>query len=136
MTAFRQVDMSRNFYFSYTYDLTSTLQHNLTRSDRASVSWCFNDRYAWNHHMLTSAFGRRERDDDETTSLKSHWVLPLVYGHIDQASKAILVQLQRDSLIHILATRAYGVRPDCLCHTHRPTISPLCWSALPKTRRQ
>src|SRR5258706_2642858 len=31
LTMFRQVDMTKNFYFSYTYDITSTLQRNLTR---------------------------------------------------------------------------------------------------------
>ncbi|KAG8918396.1 phosphatidylinositol-3,5-bisphosphate 5-phosphatase [Tulasnella sp. 418] len=90
MSAFRQVDMSRNFYFSYTYDLTSTLQHNLTRHDWGKNLWCFNDRYAWNHHMLSAAFSKRGQTDDETASLKSHWVLPLVYGHIDQAKLNVL----------------------------------------------
>lgn len=87
MNAFRQVDMSRNFYFSYTYDLTSTLQHNLTKPQLTPDATCFNDRYAWNHHMLTCAFGKSSQKDDETTTIKSHWVLPLVYGHIDQASE-------------------------------------------------
>lgn len=85
LSAFRQVDMSRNFYFSYSYDLTSTLQHNLTQIRVASESqrsgvWPFNDRYAWNHHMLVDAFG------GENKGLKSNWVLPLVHGHVDQAS--------------------------------------------------
>ncbi|KAG8884546.1 phosphatidylinositol-3,5-bisphosphate 5-phosphatase [Tulasnella sp. 332] len=86
MTAFRQVDMSRNFYFSYTYDLTSTLQHNLTQAGRTSDFWCYNDRYAWNHHMITCAFSNRSKEEDERACTKSHWVLPLVYGHMDQAS--------------------------------------------------
>ncbi|EJD51558.1 hypothetical protein AURDEDRAFT_181831 [Auricularia subglabra TFB-10046 SS5] len=30
MAAFRAVDMSKNFYFSYTYDITTSLQRNLT----------------------------------------------------------------------------------------------------------
>lgn len=93
MTAFRQVDMSRNFYFSYTYDLTSTLQHNLTRPrQREDGTWTFNDRYAWNHHMIQFAFekhhtGDGKGGDPELARTRSHWVLPLVYGHIDQASE-------------------------------------------------
>lgn len=69
--------------FSYTYDLTSTLQHNLTGSSRAVQDgpWPFNDRYAWNFHMLTAAFG-----DMETPHLKPQWILPLMHGHVDQAS--------------------------------------------------
>ncbi|KAF9511296.1 hypothetical protein BS47DRAFT_1395206 [Hydnum rufescens UP504] len=92
MAAFRHVDLSRNFYFSYTYDVTSTLQQNLTRplspvpSDQSTRSepWRFNDRYAWNHHMLVDAFGQ---NGDAT---KSHWVLPLIYGHVDQAKLTVL----------------------------------------------
>ncbi|KAG9036353.1 phosphatidylinositol-3,5-bisphosphate 5-phosphatase [Tulasnella sp. JGI-2019a] len=90
MTAFRQVDMSRNFFFSYTYDLTSTLQHNLTCADRTSDAWCYNDRYAWNHHMIECAFSNRSGEGGETARTKSHWVLPLVYGHIDQAKLSVL----------------------------------------------
>jgi len=103
MNAFKQVDMTKNFYFrynwhfifffnyshsclnlSYTYDLTSTLQSNLTRRPAAhgsSPRWTFHDRFAWNHHMLEEAFGKRAEG-----IAKSHWVLPLVHGHVDQAS--------------------------------------------------
>lgn len=79
--------MSRNFYFSYTYDLTSTLQHNLTHSVAGKYRR-FNDRYAWNHHMIKFAFEKVD-DDTEMATTKSNWVLPLVYGHIDQASKFV-----------------------------------------------
>src|ERR1700733_2185074 len=49
MAAFRQVDMSRNFYFSHTYDLTSSLQANLTRPAAPPEygGWWFNDHFAW-----------------------------------------------------------------------------------------
>ncbi|KAJ6606402.1 SacI homology domain-containing protein [Mycena vulgaris] len=57
MNIFKQVDMSKNFYFSYTYDITSTLQHNLTGSSRSvQGDWPFNDRFAWNFHMMTAPF--------------------------------------------------------------------------------
>ncbi|GBE87131.1 Polyphosphoinositide phosphatase [Sparassis crispa] len=86
MNIYKQVDMSKNFYFSYTYDLTSTLQHNLTRlglpAPRGTV---FNDRFAWNHHMLTTAF-----HDDKPPSLRAHWLLPLLHGHVDQAKLTVL----------------------------------------------
>nr|VWO97167.1 Serine/threonine-protein kinase PknH (EC [Ganoderma boninense] len=85
MNVFKQVDMSKNFYFSYTYDLTSTLQHNLTRDGLSpSRRWALNDRYAWNHHLLTAAF-----EQGSSPSSKSHWLVPLVHGHVDQASPRI-----------------------------------------------
>ncbi|KAE9404895.1 hypothetical protein BT96DRAFT_916565 [Gymnopus androsaceus JB14] len=84
MNIFKQVDMSKNFYFSYTYDLTSTLQHNLTGSTRSvHGNWNFNDRFAWNFHMITAPFGEGE-------PIRTHWLLPLVHGHVDQAKLTVL----------------------------------------------
>lgn len=69
---------------SYTYDLTSTLQNILTSPPPPDTSdgWNFNDRFAWNYHMLTAPFIGREEG-----RIKSHWILPLVHGHVDQASQ-------------------------------------------------
>ncbi|PPQ73912.1 hypothetical protein CVT26_006660 [Gymnopilus dilepis] len=86
MNIFKQVDMSKNFYFSYTYDLTSTLQHNLTGSVRCGENgWPINDRFAWNFHMMTAPFVNHE-----TPPLKHYWLLPLVHGHVDQAKLTVL----------------------------------------------
>ena len=101
MNIFKQVDMSKNFYFryvsdyiavhvlyvqafhSYTYDLTSTLQHNLTRAGLPQHRrWMLNDRFAWNHHMLTPPF-----NDGKSPASKNYWLIPLIHGHVDQASK-------------------------------------------------
>jgi hypothetical protein len=100
MNIFKQVDMSKNFYFryfstsssqvtlikaitSYTYDLTSTLQHNLTGAVRCGKNtWPINDRFAWNFHMLTAPFV-----NCESPPLNHYWLLPLVHGHVDQASE-------------------------------------------------
>jgi hypothetical protein len=69
--------------FSYTYDLTSTLQHNLTATNRSvQGKWPFNDRFAWNFHLLTAPF-----TGQDGPAVKPHWLLPLVHGHVDQASK-------------------------------------------------
>ncbi|KAM0751709.1 hypothetical protein T439DRAFT_313088 [Meredithblackwellia eburnea MCA 4105] len=76
LNAFQGVDLSKNFYFSYTYDLTHTLQHNLTSgsstllkstvpnasSPRKGTSSggdkfsTFNDKWVWNRHLLRPAF--------------------------------------------------------------------------------
>jgi hypothetical protein len=105
MNIFKQVDMSKNFYFrqdvsslmwscspspytdvevySYTYDLTSTLQHNLTAINQsAQGKWPFNNRFAWNFHLLTAPFVSKH-----SPAIRAHWLLPLVHGHVDQASK-------------------------------------------------
>jgi hypothetical protein len=106
MGAFKSVDMSKNFYFSYTYDITATLQQNLTQTRRSSLRTeagapiPYNDRFAWNHHMMIPLVDRKYTDDassivgenvSSTESLPrrqtSQWILPLMHGHVDQASK-------------------------------------------------
>ena len=72
---------------SYTYDLTSTLQHNLTRSGLGPARrWLMNDRFAWNHHLLTAAFAH---DDSASSPGRTHWLVPLIHGHVDQASTCL-----------------------------------------------
>lgn len=117
-TAFQQVDLSKNFYFSYSYDLTNTLQTNLTRPPGSSghmkneardkrhwvadhafhepsqpdvlyreadikSAWGFNDRFMWNHFLLRPAFFAKIKEKKEANC----WILPLVHGFVDQASK-------------------------------------------------
>jgi len=78
---------------SYTYDVTNTLQRNLTHGKPTSTSasqadsgpqtsaWGYNDKFIWNWHLLQSAFTNLE---EPTT-----WVLPLIHGFCDQASKSV-----------------------------------------------
>ncbi|THH05147.1 hypothetical protein EW145_g5006, partial [Phellinidium pouzarii] len=107
MNIFKQVDMTKNFYFSYTYDLTSTLQHNLTKPvpGEASEKWRFNDRFAWNYHMLTAPFLNREEGP-----IKAHWILPLVHGHVDQAKLTVLGRVVFITLIARRSRHYAGVR--------------------------
>ena len=70
---FKQVDLSKNFYFSYTYDLTKTLQDNLTSSPeefagqrcaskamRPSItSWGYNEKFVWNNIFFCQLSGHQ-----------------------------------------------------------------------------
>ncbi|KAG8850186.1 phosphatidylinositol-3,5-bisphosphate 5-phosphatase [Serendipita sp. 411] len=98
LTVFKQVDMTKNFYFSYTYDITSTLQRNLTGVPKAESKgkWAFNERFAWNYHMLEDAFGNHI---DENGTVRSHWVIPLMHGHVDQAKLTVLGRIVYITLI-------------------------------------
>ncbi|KAK6908776.1 polyphosphoinositide phosphatase [Kwoniella mangroviensis CBS 8886] len=73
---FQHVDLTKNFYFSYSYDITNSLQTNLTVSP-SNRRW--NTRFMWNHYLLSPAF------DLEDPKGRSKWVLPLIYGFLDQA---------------------------------------------------
>ncbi|KAJ3503585.1 hypothetical protein NLJ89_g8366 [Agrocybe chaxingu] len=106
MNIFKQVDMSKNFYFSYTYDLTSTLQHNLTGPVRVGANdWPINDRFAWNFNMLTSPFA-----DCDVPPLKHYWLLPLVHGHVDQAKLTVLGRVVFVTLIARRSRHFAGAR--------------------------
>jgi hypothetical protein len=80
VNTFQSVDLSKNFYFSYSYDITNTLQTNLTVSPDHR-KW--NTRFMWNHHLLAPAF------DLEEPKGRSRWVLPLIHGFVDQASECL-----------------------------------------------
>lgn len=121
---FRQVDLSKNFYFSYTYDLTKTLQDNLTdppasppkpggsqreerkgRQEAPTTAWGYNEKFVWNHHLLLPAFGASEHADNVADEYGSgnEWVLPLVYGFVDQAKLSVL---NRTIYVTLIARRS------------------------------
>lgn len=82
--------MTKNFYLSYTYDLTNTLQVNMTRPPYTELQGDskmtdphngYNLMFVWNHHLLKSGFS--------SVSTQSSWVLPMIYGFVDQASTCL-----------------------------------------------
>ncbi|KAG1761875.1 SacI homology domain-containing protein [Suillus occidentalis] len=103
---FKQVDMSKNFYFSYSYDITSTLQNNLTKPERFSgTKWPFNDRYVWNFHMIAAPL-----KDSPTTGINRPWLLPLIHGHVDQAKLTVLGRVVFVTLIARRSRHYAGAR--------------------------
>jgi hypothetical protein len=68
------MDLTKDFSFSYTYDLTNTLQFNMINHNRPDkVNW----RFAWNHHLIQS-FAKNVPN--------SPWILPIIHGYFAQAS--------------------------------------------------
>ncbi|PWN45152.1 hypothetical protein IE81DRAFT_320325 [Ceraceosorus guamensis] len=125
---FKQVDLTKNFYFSYTYDLTKTLQDNLTgirdvkaelgeRGLPLTTAWGHNEKFVWNHHLLLPAFGRSihlpsrsagpsaqiPRAEEDADAAAAEWVLPLVYGFVEQAKLGVI---NRTIHITLLARRS------------------------------
>ena len=78
------LDLNHYFYFSYSYDITRTLQHNITKSREAlqhgqrHPNHHFNDMFVWNHYLLEPAVDNLKNTYD--------WCLPVIHGFIDQAS--------------------------------------------------
>lgn len=82
------LDLSRSFYFSYSYDITRTLQHNIIRERDALIRDLpfpyppdYHDMFVWNDYLLKPA----------TEALKNtfDWCLPIIHGYIDQAALSI-----------------------------------------------
>lgn len=83
------LDLSRSFYFSYSYDITHTLQYNLARAQKAypeagqePQTRRFNDMFVWNHYLLQPALQSLNNVYD--------WFLPIIHGFVDQASTSSL----------------------------------------------
>lgn len=78
------VDLSKSFYFSYTYDITHSLQTNMIRQREAinsgeyNATHEFNGMFVWNHHLLKPSVQALKRPYD--------WCQPIIHGFLDQAS--------------------------------------------------
>ena len=81
---FRQVDMTKYFYVSHTYDITSTLQGNPTRVGANERRLGFVGRFAWNHRILVPAFG-----EDEGGVVRIPWAILIMHRHVDQDSTSL-----------------------------------------------
>ena len=78
------LEINKTFYFSNTYDITHTLQYNLTTPPPTHDRFLgrFQEMFVWNHFLLDNAFGR----------IQGHvrWCVPIVHGFIDQAKITVL----------------------------------------------
>ena len=84
LSILNNLDLNKSFYFSYSYDITHSLQHNIVRQREAMNKGSrqakeeFNNMFVWNHHLL----------DPAISALKHpfNWCLPIIHGFIDQAA--------------------------------------------------
>ncbi|EFX04620.1 polyphosphoinositide phosphatase fig4 [Grosmannia clavigera kw1407] len=102
LTIFNQVNLAQSFYFSYSYDLTHTLQHNISKERTALASgrrWpCdedHNSMFVWNTHLLQAARAALAAPFD--------WCRPITHGYMDQASISIY---GRTAYVAIIARRS------------------------------
>ena len=101
---FQAIDLSSNFYFSYSYDLTNTLQHNLTDPrfllrpsgektvinefladkdimDNVGYVSQFQSKFVWNEFLMAGM-----------ENINPEWILPIVHGFVDQSNVSIYGQ--------------------------------------------
>ncbi|KAK9461188.1 SacI homology domain-containing protein [Lipomyces oligophaga] len=106
LSTFQNLDLSKTFYFSYSYDITHSLQRNLNRErERVKLKvptseWKvysdYNEMFVWNQYLLKPLF---ESNVDVLT-----WCLPIIHGFIDQANISVY---GRNVSIAIIARRSH-----------------------------
>ncbi|KAI4242557.1 MAG: hypothetical protein L6R40_003938 [Gallowayella cf. fulva] len=82
------LDLSRSFYFSYTYDITRSLQLNMIQEREAlgrgllRKSQDYQDgMFVWNQHLLGPASVALQNTYD--------WCIPIIHGFVDQTNISI-----------------------------------------------
>lgn len=87
LSILNNLDLTRSFYFSYSYDITRTLQHNICAERKyiaKGVSYPhphdYNSMFVWNNYLLQPAILALDNTYD--------WCLPVIHGYIDQAGMA------------------------------------------------
>jgi phosphatidylinositol 3,5-bisphosphate 5-phosphatase len=106
---FQTVDMTSNFYFSYTYDLTNPLQCNMhapSPEEALGQAYCADilpqpeDTYVWNTHLLQPLQGR----------VRPLWTVNIIHGFVAQSNlnvfgRSIYITLIARRSRHFAGTR-------------------------------
>ena len=72
---YQVVDLTKNFFFSYTYDLTRSLQDNfLSNTSQPFPPPPFKDMFAWNYFLT------RELEECTNSLSSFHWQMPIIHG--------------------------------------------------------
>lgn len=86
LAMFNNLDLTKSFYYSYSYDITQTLQHNIIRErnnlgrEDSPLKENFNSMFVWNSSLLESVVKSLQDPYD--------WCRPIIHGYIDQAGKS------------------------------------------------
>ena len=72
---FNMVDLSKNFYFSYTYRLMYSLQKNICNTERGKIH--DNSMFVWNEYLTRGIRGILKN---------TVWTVALVYGFFEQVT--------------------------------------------------
>ncbi|KAJ4316461.1 phosphatidylinositol-3,5-bisphosphate 5-phosphatase [Neodidymelliopsis sp. IMI 364377] len=84
LASLANLDLTRSFYFSYSYNITRSLQQNIVHERTAlnqgleSAERDFQDMFVWNHYLLDPARAVLKNVYD--------WCHPVIHGYVDQSS--------------------------------------------------
>ncbi|KHJ34858.1 hypothetical protein EV44_g1285 [Erysiphe necator] len=102
LSILNNLDLTRSFYFSYSYDITRTLQHNII-TERTSIAQGnpfphnqdYNSMFVWNYNLLKPCLDKFK--------CTYSWCLPVIHGYIDQS---VLYIYGRTVFITLIARRS------------------------------
>ncbi|PPJ56656.1 hypothetical protein CBER1_01787 [Cercospora berteroae] len=84
LSILNNLDLTKSFYFSYSYDITHSLQRNIIRQRQAMndgiavAAHEYNGMFVWNSHLLKPAVNALTHPYD--------WCLPIIHGFLAQAA--------------------------------------------------
>lgn len=83
-----KTDFGSGYYFSFTYDLTNSLQSNILQDQACSIHENIalkkiNDMFAWNT-FTSRPFFTPKSSNENVDYLHSSWVVPIIYGFVAQ----------------------------------------------------
>ena len=84
LSILHNMDLTKNFYFSYAYNITRTLQRNIIAERKALNDGHrrhqsdYNDVFIWNHYLLEPVM--------EALRHPYNWFVPAIHGYIEQAA--------------------------------------------------
>ncbi|KAK9445886.1 SacI domain-containing protein [Metarhizium brunneum] len=102
LSILNNLDLTKSFYYSYSYDITRTLQHNIMRERSALDKGVMpssddepNTMFIWNSYLLKPAVKVLQAAYD--------WCRPIIHGYVDQAALSIY---GRTAHITVIARRS------------------------------
>jgi len=86
---FNLVDMSKAFYWSYTYNISQSLQRNIAQSVRTFCGESSNqsDRFVWNTYIANEFIKVFPR---ESNMFENRWIISLMHGSFRQQKCSVL----------------------------------------------
>jgi hypothetical protein len=79
---FHFIDLTKDFFFSYSYDITHTLQHNMT-TDKVEPA----EMFTWNHYLT------KELKECLTPGAAADLMIPIVLGSYEQRKCSVFGRL-------------------------------------------
>ncbi|KAJ2895041.1 phosphatidylinositol-3,5-bisphosphate 5-phosphatase, partial [Coemansia aciculifera] len=91
IATFKNVDLTKNFYYSHSYDITHTLQKNVVL--HGEPQRFYHGMFVWNYQLICNAM----------QAIGCEWTVALVHGYIDQSK---LSMFGRDVFVTLIARRS------------------------------